>query len=231
MGCTSSKLRWSVAVSLIGVAVNAFAGASVPDISGVWSRAATDASQAKDEPPLKPKYLKIYKAAHDQDVQVASQPSGELEKCWVEGMPTIMAARAALEILQMPGQVTVLAEYMSQTRRIAMDEKLPAPADINPGYMGTSVGKWNRETLEVETVGVGEDIRYRGIPHSGKMKILEKIRLTGPGQLQDEVTILDPVTLTQPYHLIFQYKKEPGHRVMEYPCKHSGAGTAAKQPK
>jgi len=231
MGCAKSMFRWSVAVTLLAVSVNVSAGGSVPDISGVWSRSATDASQAPVDPPLKPKYLKEYKTWLQASAKVASKPSGELEKCWVEGMPTIMAARAPLEILQTPGQLTVLAEYMSQTRRIAMDEKPPAAADVNPGYMGTSVGKWNNDTLEVQTIGVREDIRYQGIPHSGKMKILEKIRLTGPDQLQDEITIVDPATLTQPYHLAFHYRKEPQHRVLEYACRHPGAAVAPKDPK
>jgi hypothetical protein len=138
----------------------------------------------------------------------------------------MMAARGALEIVQTPGQVTVLAEYMNQTRRIFMDEALPALADVNPGYTGYSVGKWNGDTLEVQTVGVREDVRYLGIPHSAKMKILEKIRLTGPDQLQDEVTIVDRDTLTQPYHLTFNYQKLPQHRVLEYACSHAGAEAA-----
>ncbi len=226
-----SELRWAVAVTLCGVAANVFAGESAPDISGVWSRVAMDALQPAVEPPLKPKYLKAYNAKRRAEPPATSGPAGELEKCWVEGMPTIMAAHAPLEILQTRGQVTVLAEYMSQTRRIALDEKPPAPADINPGYMGLSVGTWNGETLVVETVGVREDVRYLGIPHSAKMKILEKIRLTGADQLQDDLTILDPAILTKPYRLTFRYQKEPRHRVMEYPCKHPGAAAAASRPK
>jgi len=221
-------LRWGVVATLLAVSVRVFAAA--PDISGVWSRSAADASQAPvGPPPLKQKYQKIFEASRQPDAQPGSNASAAIEKCWVEGMPTIMAARAPLEILQTPGQVTVLAEYMGQTRRIAMDEKLPAAADVNPGYMGMSVGKWNADTLEVQTVGVREDVRYQGIPHSGKMKIVEKIHLTGPDELQDELTILDPVTLNQPYRLTFRYKKESRHRVMEYPCKHAGAAAAVQE--
>jgi hypothetical protein len=219
MRSARSVLRWSVAVTFLGVSVNVLADGSAQDISGVWSRTGADTSQLSVDPPLKPKYLKAYKASRQQQPPAGSTASGALEKCWVEGMPTIMAARAALEIVRTPGQVTVLAEYMGQTRRIFMDEKMPAPADLNPGYMGTSVGKWNGDTLEVQTLGIREDVRYQDIPHSGKMKILEKIRLTGPDQLQDDVVIHDPNTLTQPLRLTFQYRKDPQHRVMEYPCK------------
>jgi exopolyphosphatase/pppGpp-phosphohydrolase len=85
--------------------------------------------------------------------------------------------------------------------------------------MGMSVGKWNGDSLEVQTVGVREDVRYQGMPHSGKMKIVEKLRLTGPDQLQDEVVIHDPDTLIQPLRLTFHYKRELQHRILEYPCQ------------
>jgi len=215
---TRSLLGWSVAVTVLGISANAFADGSASQISGVWSRVGSDSPQPIGDPPLKPKYLKAYKASQ-QVSQTGSRASGTLEKCWVEGMPGIMAARAPLEIVQTPGQVTVLAEYMGQTRRIFLDEKMPAPGDITPGYMGMSVGKWNGDSLEVQTVGVREDVRYQGMPHSGKMRIVEKLRLTGPDQLQDEVVIHDPDTLIQPLRLTFHYKKELQHRVLEYPCQ------------
>jgi hypothetical protein len=129
-----------------------------------------------------------------------------------------MAARAPLEILQTPGQVTVLSEYMTQTRRIYLDSPLPPPDDINPGYMGYSVATWHGATLEVQTIGIRDDVRYQQIPHSANMKILEKIRLTAPDLLRDELTILDPDTLTGPYHLTFTYKRDPNYRIKEFVC-------------
>ena len=132
-----------------------------------------------------------------------------------------MAARKALEILQTPGQITVLAEYMTQTRRIYPDETLPGLDDVNPGYMGYSVAKWQGNTLDVQTIGVRDDVRYLDIPHTDKMKILEKIHLTAPNALQDEVTIVDPSILTRPYRVVFNYKKDPGHRIEPWPCNHN----------
>jgi len=229
MSRASVFVRWSVGTALLGVSLSGFANGTAPDISGVWSRSAADVAAPAAVPPLKKKYLAAYAAVRKRAAAKRGQDSDAPEKCWVEGMPTVMAARAPLEILQTPGQVTVLAEYMAQTRRILLDENPPAEADVNPGYMGISVGKWNGDTLEVETIGIREDVRYEGMPHSGKMKILEKIRLTAPDQLQDEMTLVDPRTLTQPYHLTFIYKKEAQHRVMEYPCKHAGAAAQESQ--
>jgi hypothetical protein len=199
--------------------------AAEADISGIWVRdpEPRSASSVKSEPPLKEPYAKTYMATRT----TAAAPTRAGEKCKIEGMPTIMAAHNALEILQTPGQVTVLAEYMTQTRRIYLNEPLPAPDDVNPGYMGYSVGKWQGNTLAVQTLGVRDDVRYLHIPHSAKMHISEKIHLTAPDRLQDDITIVDPDALTRPYLLSFRYKKDPHHRITEYPCVHQGLAVAA----
>jgi|SRR5581483_1032635 len=195
------------------------------NISGTWIRDPDHAPPAATEPPLKEPYAKAYKAPHKPPTPSRATPG---EKCKVEGMPTIMAAHDALEILQTPGQVTVLAEYMNQTRRIYLDEPLPSLDDVNPGYMGYSVGKWHGNTLAVQTLGVRDDVRYLEIPHSAKMHISENIHLAAPDRLQDDVTIVDPDVLTRPYQLNFSYKRDPQHRIMEYPCAHKGI--AADEP-
>lgn len=216
-----SMFLWGTGVMLLGLSMGMSARAATPDISGVWVR---DAGPAADAPPLRPAYVKAYDASRVRqakaDAAERSIPPASV-MCRLEGMPTVMAARKALEILQTPGQVTVLAEYMTQTRRIYLDEALPALDDVNPGYMGYSVAKWQGNTLDVQTIGVRNDVRYLGIPHTDKMKILEKIHLTAPNVLQDEVTIVDPRILTRPYRVVFDYKKDPGHRIMEWPCNHN----------
>ncbi len=221
-----STLKWGMASALFAFSMEVIAGAAAPDISGIWSRLPQDAQGSSGslrvDPPLKQKYLEAYKASKREAQGNVNESSGATSMCKYEGMPTMMAAREPLEILQTPGQVTVLAEYMTQTRRIYLDESLPAAENINPGYTGYSVGKWQGDTLEVQTIGIRDDVRYLDIPHSVKMKILEKIRLSAPGQLQDEITILDAGTLTRPYRLTFTYKNDSQHRIMEYVCDHKG---------
>lgn len=197
-------MRWSAATVLLVFSVEVFAAAAGPDISGTWRR--------------------------DPDSQVRAGANGSAnERCKIEGMPTIMAAHEALEILQTPGQVTVLAEYMTQTRRIYLDEPLPALEDVNPGYMGYSVGKWHGDTLGIQTIGIRDDVRFRDMPHSAKLTISEKLHLTAPDRLQDDITIVDPDRLARPYRLTFRYRKDPTHRIMEYACDHQGI--AVSQPK
>lgn len=223
---------------LLGLSMAALASAATPDISGIWVRAAgphaaavsPDSPPAGDEPPLKPAYVKAYEAARarraaEEAAERSMPPAGR--PCRYQGMPTVMAARKALQIIQTPGQVTVLAEYMTQTRRIYLDEAMPALEDLNPGYMGYSVAKWQGQTLDVQTLGVRPDVRYMSIPHSDKMKVLEKIHLVSPDILQDEVTIVDPTVLTRPYHVVFEYRRAPNHRIDQWPCNHNTLAPAS----
>lgn len=219
--------RWSASALFLGLSLGASVNAAVPDISGTWSRYSEPGAVENDQPPLKEPYASAYKAsqrrraeAHKKD----GQNEGARGKCKYEGMPTVMAAHGALEILQTPGQVTVLAEYMTQTRRIYLDGPMPALEDIGPGYMGYSVGKWQGDTLEVQTIGIREDVLFRGIPHSAKMKILEKIQLAAADVLQDDITMIDPDRLTRPYRVTFTYKKDSSHRILEYTCDHHSLG-------
>jgi hypothetical protein len=231
MRSPGSVLRYAAAV-LLALPVGVYAdnaGAAGAGISGIWARdpgPRADAPPPAAEPPLKEPYAKAYNASRKSQ----APPATTAEKCKVEGMPAIMAAHDDLEILQTPGQVTVLAEYMTQTRRIYLDEPLPVPDDVNPGYMGYSVGQWHGNTLEVQTIGVREDVRYLNIPHSPKMHLSEKIHLAAPDRLQDEITIVDPDVLTRPYLLTFSYKRDPDHRIVEYACAHKGIAAAEPLP-
>jgi hypothetical protein len=140
-------------------------------------------------------------------------------RCRPEGMPGIMGAHYALEFLQSSRQVTILAEFMTQVRRVYLDEALPPAEEIEPTYNGYAVGTWTGDTLLVTTLGVRPDVLYADIPHSNKMKVSERIQLVRPDILQNDVTIEDPEYLTGPYTFTFKYKREkPDYKIAEYVC-------------
>jgi len=206
-----------------------------PDFSGVWNRypAYPDTFSGMPdppelqvvEPPLREPYLTQWRAMQkrraDADAAGAPLPTPS-SRCLPEGVPDLMGAHYALQILQNPAlkQVTVLGEFMSQIRRIYLDEPLPPIKSINPGYFGRSTGHWAGEALEVETAGVREDVQYADIPHSADMVVREKLHVRPDGILADDVTITDPQYLTRPYTFTFLYKREPReYRIDEYVCE------------
>lgn len=209
------------------------ANSATPDFSGTWERypdpyaAFADSPFAADPPPpaggpaLKEPYATAFKELAEK--RLAAAKEGKLladpsTQCKPEGMPTIMAGVYPLEILQTPKQLVVLAEFLTQTRRIYLNEKMPPQDEILPGYNGYSVGHWEGDTLVVKTIGVREDVQFIGIPHSDQMKITERFRLTAPGMLEDQITIDDPKFLAKPYKFTFGFRRNPKYRIMEYIC-------------
>lgn len=241
---TQGRSRRKLAVIVIGCILAVFVGvgalilskgwaSSDPDITGVWNRyppypdtfstEPEPAELAVVEPPLKEPYLTEWRKMRQRraDADAAGRPLPTPSSlCQPEGMPSIMGAHYAMEFLQTPGQVTVLAEFLTQTRRIYLNQPAPNPDDIEPTYNGYAFGKWVGNTLEVTTYGVKEDVRYEDIPHSAKMKITERWHLIAPDILQNDITIEDPEYLAKPYVFNFKYKREkPDYKIAEFVCE------------
>jgi hypothetical protein len=218
-----------VAAALL-LAAHAAASCATPDFSGTWERYPSPYSDDRfpeDPPPpaggpkLKEPYASAYRKLNQRKAEAdrkGTPLADPATRCLPEGMPTIMAAVEAIEIVQTPKQIVVLAEFLTQTRRIYLNEKMPALEDVSPGYSGYSVGHWQGETLVVQTIGVREDVKFMQIPRSAQMKVTERLRLTAPGLLENQITIEDPVVLAQPYKFTFGYKRNPEYRIMEYIC-------------
>lgn len=223
-----------VATALAIGALSAPALAGTPNISGVWNRyppMPPTFSGLPDppewdvgDPPLREPYKTEWSAL--QERRAAAEEAGkplpdDSALCRPDGTPMIMWAHYALQILQNPElkQITILAEFMAQTRRIYLEEELPPIDSINPGYAGYSVAKWNGDVLEVTTAGIREDVRFNDIPHSADMIVRERLFLDDRNILNDEVSIEDPQYLTEPYTFRFMYRKErPGYRITEFVC-------------
>jgi hypothetical protein len=206
------------------------ASIATPDFSGTWERYPDpwDAGPIPDDPPPpggEPKLKQPYASAYEKlklskaEAMKTGKPVQEPSTlCLNEGMPTIMGAVHPIEILQTPQQIVVLAEFLTQTRRVYLNEEMPSLEDISPGYNGHSVGHWEGETLVVHTIGIREDVKFLGIPHTAQMKVTERLRLTAPDLLENQITIDDPDVLAKPYKFTFGYRRNRDYRIMEYIC-------------
>jgi hypothetical protein len=172
-------------------------------------------------PPLKAPYLAAWQAEQQKakEADARGQPlyTGYTQ-CLPDGMPAMMMAMFPMEVLQTPGQVTIMQEAYNQVRRIYLNDKPLAVEDAEPGYWGHSAGHWEGDTLVVDTVGIKENVRFRGTPHSPQMRIRERIRVVPPKYMVDDVTIEDPVYLDGPWSFTYAYERLPGYKMMEYVC-------------
>jgi len=207
---------------------------AAPDITGVWERypspfTSDDDDETKLTPPpgkgpdLKEPYAGEWKALRSkrQAALTAGTPLVDAStRCLPEGTPGIMEGIYPIQILQTPGQITVLAELFMQTRRIYLDAPFPAPDDLAPSYYGFSSGHWEGDTLVVKTRGVQKDLQFYDIPHSDAMTITERYRLTEPDMLRLDVSVEDPEYLKAPYTFTWEYKRNHEYRIPEYVCDH-----------
>jgi hypothetical protein len=179
--------------------------AKLPDWSGVWNPFVTDQDkQAKTNmPPWTPKVNEQiqFQLAEEK----AGRPPPLFVDCLPEGMPAwMLITHNAMEVLFTPGRVTMLGESDgNRLRRIYTDGR-QHPDDPDPTFHGHSIGKWEGDTLVVDTVGVSPQAylaisEAAGIPNNGDMQIIERIHLVGKDELHDEIEVIAPKVLTKPW--------------------------------
>lgn len=223
----------AVAAALADKANKAVPAKAEPNITGVWERYPSPFPEGlrDDEeipapgngPDLKEPYAtqwKAQRAKRDAALKAGTPLVDASTRCLPEGMPGIMQAIYPIQILQTPGQITVLAELFMQTRRIYVDQPIPAADDLPPSYSGFSSAHWEGDTLIVKTRGVQKDVQFFEIPHGDAMTITERYRLTAPNMLKLDISIEDPEYLNTPYHFTWVYKRNHEYRISEYVCDH-----------
>jgi hypothetical protein len=137
-------------------------------------------------------------------------------------MPGVMGQPYPYEFLMTPGKVTIIGEAYMQVRHIFTDGR-PLPADPDPTFNGTSVGKWEGDTLVIDSIGFKDErvwIDENANPHSDALHVVERYTRTGPDQLLYEATIEDPKVFTRPWKMSMPlYRRiEKNAQLFEYKC-------------
>jgi hypothetical protein len=175
-------------------------------------------------PPLKPQYLAAWKAQQKADADAIARGEPPVTggvQCIPGGFPSMMGPVFPIEVLATPGQITIIAEAYSQVRRIYLNEKQIALDDAEPEFFGHSVGHWEGRTLVVDTIGLKDNVRMRGAPHSPTMRVDERLSPTSPTTFEDKVTVTDPDYLTGPWTWTWHYKRKPGYKINEFVCENN----------
>ena len=217
----------AIAFMLI-LAAPAFAqSAGRPDLTGSWERYRGPAGDtanppAEAPPPLKPELLAEWQArraaAREADARGEPQASN-VTHCIPDGVPSMMNGPFPFEIVHSATQINIAQEAYSQIRRIYLDKPQLTLDDLELGFYGRSVGKWDGATLVVDTIGIKDYVRFRDVPHTRDMRITERFRFVRPDILWDEITIEDPAMLEQPWTVTFAYRRMPDYEIIEYVCE------------
>jgi hypothetical protein len=146
------------------------------------------------------------------------------DRCIARGLNAGMSAVLygnGVVIAQSPDSVTITYEMVHETRVISLDGRVHLAEGVAQ-YNGNSRGRWEGDTLVVETSGFTDKTSISGgAPNSTSMRTTERIRRIDADMIEYRVTIDDPVTYTAPFTVRAIWTVQPNYEVFEYSC-HEG---------
>jgi len=177
------------------------------DLAGVWYPSSvntftliwTDAKgQRLDTLPLTPWGEEKFKGNHPIGGAYTALNSNDPNiACLPPGVPNVYIHAYPVEFLQVPGRTIMFFEYGHFVRQIFTDGR-EHEKDANSTWMGDSIGKWEGDTLVVESVGFNDKtwLDVAGHPHSEAMRLLERMRRVDHDTLIIDISIEDPQAYT-----------------------------------
>ncbi|HTK34722.1 MAG TPA: hypothetical protein VL358_05465 [Caulobacteraceae bacterium] len=161
--------------------------------------------------PYNAEYMKVYDARIEKAKRGADiDPDNCLSPHPTpDAMTTAFDINGGVEIIMLPNEVRMVWDWLNASRRIYTDGRPhPSADDLWPTYMGHSTGKWEGDTLVVDTIGMfSGNYDMTGAPYSDKVHMVERLRLIGPDKLENRITIDDPVMLTKPFEVRRTYSR------------------------
>ena len=231
---TTGDLTRSVTVTVAGtqpVAASAAAATNTragiprtadgkPDFSGVYGfgggggRGRGAAGGAPAGPQLKP-------GAEKYRVQRGPQDTGRTSDCMPLPPPDAFGVPYEFQIIQNKDHLVIMHEYPGSFRIIPLDGE-PHQVDPDPAWLGDSVGKWDGDTLVIDTIGYNEKTEIAGYRHSDALHTVERLRRVDGG-VDYEITIEDPNVFVAPFTQMrsFRLTAAPMKRIMEFICENN----------
>jgi hypothetical protein len=192
-----------------------------PDISGIWGTAS-------------PKYL-VNIAADFKPGELPIQPWAEAltkermtgihageesnANCQPQGVPRIDGTPNPFKIVQEPDLIVILYEAFGQFRQIFLDGRQP-PRDPQPTWLGYSVGKWEGDTLAIESTGFNGKtwLDQAGHPTTDALRVTERYRRLDFGHMDVQMTIEDAKAYTKPWTVTEPMVLLPDTDLLEFVC-------------
>ena len=205
-----------------------------PDLSGVWQGgnqanqgASTDAAappvagfrdvaqNIKGGLPIKPEGAALLK-----ERQAGNSKDNPEAHCLPMGIVQFATQGAPRKFVQTPGLLVILYEASSGVRQVFTDGRALPNNDPQPWWYGYSVGKWDGDTLVVESTGFrdGGWLDIIGTPLSDAAKITERIRRVSFGRMEIDITVDDMKLYTRPWAVRVNQRIMPDQELIEFIC-------------
>jgi hypothetical protein len=214
-----------------------------PDLSGVWMHQRTPLAEMKrlfgdnvgatSVPGMEVETVSKYAVNILLDFKPEDSPmrpeaaeifhrraTGHEERgtCLPVGVPLGTLLSEPFKIVQSPRLIAVLFE--DTHRQIYTDGRALPKEFEQPSWLGYSTGKWDGDTLVVETAGFNDKtwLDVAGHPHSEALRIVERYHRRDFGHLDDEMTFHDPQMYTKPFTIKVTYELQASSDIFEYFC-------------
>ncbi len=187
-----------------------------PDLTGIWnpdgnySGDFTKALKAGDRISMLPGAEKIMKGRKKE-----GDPANN---CLPMGLPRL--STYPQKFVQTPSQIIILDEGDIHTFRIVYLNGRQHPAEVNPTWYGDSIGRWDGDTLVVDTVGFNDRtwLDAVGHPHTDQLHVTERYRRPEMNTLSREVTVEDRGAYAKPFTLEGSFKLLSNREIRERYC-------------
>jgi len=178
----------------------------VRDFNGVWSPVGAQQDMSVNLLPGEEISLTRFGAEQYLKVDESDSPA---YKCEPYGPTRMMSSALPFQVFETPDAIGMVFEHVDY-RIIYMDGR-PHPEDIldYPLWAGHSIGRWEGDTLVVDTIGMREEswLDSFGLQHSGQLHVVERYRKTSPESYIWTVTVEDPVYFTKPFTYAFNVSR------------------------
>jgi len=168
-------------------------------------------------------------AARDARARAAALPPAGPEelspwvRCITRGLiPTPGGYNNGLQIVQGPGYVAITREMVHETRIIPTEPRPAVGSDVT-SYLGHSQGRWEGDTLVVESTNFNGGVPFQG--SSNDMTLVERYTRIGPNTLEYQFTVDDSTVWTRPWTAMFRWDlDERQYELVEYACHEGNYG-------
>ena len=132
------------------------------------------------------------------------------------------------KIIQSPDLVMILYEANDGRREIFLDGRPLPPGDVQPWWYGYSIGRWDGDSLVVESAGFKDQtwIDEYGTPASDRLRLTERLRRINFGTLEIQVTVDDSKTFTRPFTFTLQQRLMADTELIEFVCGENNLSAA-----
>ena len=149
-------------------------------------------------------------------------------RCWPSGIPEKLSIPDGLKVVHSPDLLLFLYESRTIYRQVFTDGRPLPPPDVQPTWMGYSIGRWDGDTMVVDTIGSNGKtwLDMRGLPATEALHVIERYSRPTIGRIDIEVTIDDPKAYTRPWKVNLQWTLLPDTDLIESICEENNRDPA-----